>query len=606
MLRFLRSGGKHTKTIWWVIAIFTIVTFLGGFIFLFGAGFSSTARVKASGAVGSVNGQPITRADYQSALAEQRENYRRQYSIEPADRDERMIEIQTWRQMVAQSLFAEQARALNLVAHDREVVLALESNPPAALASQPVFQTDGKFDVNKYRNALRDPNNNWSAFEDMARQQLPVRKLQERLLASIKLSEPELQDAYRNQFEKLDGAVLQFVPGADVKVPAPSEADLQRAYLSYRGRFSSGPRAQLEVLVQPKKYGDEEMRTASEMARGLVSRARAGEDFAALARDFSEGPGADKGGEIPRLLQPAEFGQELAPRIAVLVPGEITDPFQDAGRFVILKLLGRVPPTGGQPGGMRLAQIVVKARPNESSLHDQLELLKKLSARSSAIGLGKAAAEKGLATSKTTYYNLDNIPPILYTTPEAADWGLGAKTGAVSSVFEGIDDFVIAQVAGRHEGGPPARDEIAEPIRQIAEMEQRIALSKPRADSVAHELAQGRTLEQAARLHGMSYFEIKGMSRIQPDPRLGAVPEVIGRMFVLAPGRVNGPMQALNGWYFMRTDRIMPANPAAYDTLKNQLTTEILTRKQQTFFAGFLGQLRAKAKIQDLRNDPNY
>ena len=29
MLRYLRGGGKHTKTIWWTLIIVTVVTFLG-------------------------------------------------------------------------------------------------------------------------------------------------------------------------------------------------------------------------------------------------------------------------------------------------------------------------------------------------------------------------------------------------------------------------------------------------------------------------------------------------------------------------------------------------------------------------------------------------
>ena len=606
MLRFFRSGGKHTKTIWWAIAILTVVTFIGGFVFIFGAGFNTTARARATGAVGSVNGHSISRVEYQNALGEQRENYRRQYNIEPADRDERMIEIQAWRQLVAQLLFRERAKALGIRASNREVVLSLETSPPNALAAQPVFQTDGKFDINKYRTALRDPNNNWSAFEAQVRDQLPVRKLQERLLASIKLSEPELRRAYRDHFEKADGVVLQIVPGPEVKVPPPTEADLQRVYQAYRGRFSSGPRSQLEVLVQPKKYGDEEIRAAAELASGLVRRARAGEDFAALARDYSEGPGADKGGEIQRLLQPADFGPDFGPRIAGLKPGEIADPFQDAGRFIILKLLAQVPPANGQQGGMRIAQIVVKARPNDVSLREQYDVLNKLRARAGSVGLGKAAAEKGLATSKTTFYDLDNTPPMLYTAPEAADWGLGAKAGAVSPVFEGIDEFVIAQVAARHEGGPPSRDQIAEPVRQIAEMEARTASGKGRADSVASALKAGRSLEQIAKERGLTIFTVTGMTRAQPDPRLGAVPEVAGVLFAAPPGQVAGPIQALNGWYFARKDRVIPANPAAYDSVKSQLTTQILTRRQQLFFSGYLAQLRAQAKVHDLRSESSF
>ena len=84
MLRFLRMGNKRTKTIWWILIIVTVVTFLGGFIFMFGAGLDSTQQARISGAVGAVNGKPIQREEYQAALTEQRATYLRQPFPSPA------------------------------------------------------------------------------------------------------------------------------------------------------------------------------------------------------------------------------------------------------------------------------------------------------------------------------------------------------------------------------------------------------------------------------------------------------------------------------------------------------------------------------------------
>src|SRR6266436_5515995 len=66
MLRFLRMGNKRTKMVWWVLIVVTVVTFLGGFVFLFGAGFDSTRSARISGAIGTVNGTSISREEYQS------------------------------------------------------------------------------------------------------------------------------------------------------------------------------------------------------------------------------------------------------------------------------------------------------------------------------------------------------------------------------------------------------------------------------------------------------------------------------------------------------------------------------------------------------------
>ena len=604
MLRILRSGSKRTKAIWWAVAVITIITFVGGFVFLFGARLDPGSRPRSSGTVGSVNGDPISAAEYQNAVTEQRDNYHRQFGTDPSDRDLRMLEVQAWRTLVAQRLLAGQARALGLAPHDREVVVALETSPPQQVTRLPAFQTNGKFDPDKYRAALHDPNQNWAGVEELVREQIPVRKLQERLMASIKLTEPEMQQAFHDRYDKLDATVVQILPPAELKLPPPTEADLARAFERYKGRFSSGLRVQLEVLTSPKKFGEEEVRVARELAGSLVRRARAGEDFAQLAKDYSEGPGASNGGEAPRALQASELGPELAPRLDALKPGQITDAIQDQGRFVIFKLLDRPKIPGAPAPGFKVAEILVRVRPNEASLHDQYAELVKLRARAKSQGLGAAAAEKGLVTTKTQYFDYNNPPPQLYGSPEAADWGLGSKLHEVSPLFEGTDDFTIVQVAARHESGPPAREEITDPLRQLAELEAKVAADQPRADALAADLARGMTLEAAAKAHGLTPFTVAGLNRGTPEPRLYSVPEIVGALFTAPGGKTLGPLRGLNGWYFVRLDRQLPANAASYDSLKGQISTEILQKRQQSFFAGYVAQLRAKAKVEDQRTAP--
>ncbi|MBI1799422.1 MAG: SurA N-terminal domain-containing protein [Candidatus Eisenbacteria bacterium] len=601
MLRILRSGNKRTKAIWWAVALITIVTFVGGFIFLFAARLDPGTRTHTGNTVGRVNGDPISASDYQTALNEQRENYHRQFNVDPAERDEKMLEVQAWRSLVAQRLMAAEARKLGLKPHDHEVLVALQTSPPSQVTRLPAFQTNGKFDAAKYQAAMRDPNQNWSSVEDLVRSQLPVRKLQERLMASIKLTEPELEQAFRDRYDRVNATVLQISPAADLKPPPPSDADLARVYQQFRGLFSSGLRVQLEVLSVPKKYGDEEVRTTRELAASLARRIRAGEDFAQIAKDYSEGPGAANGGEIPRILQLTDFGPELAARMSALKVGEITDPLQEQGRFMMFRLLDRPVVPGAAATGFKVAQIILRVRPNETTLRDQSADMLKLCERAVSSGLGRAAAEKGLATSKTAFYDYNNPPQQLYSTPEASDWGLGAKLNQVSGVFEGLDEFVIVQVASRHEGGPASRDEIGDPLRQLAVMDARVTADRGRADLIAADLSKGATLEAAAKTRGLVPLSLTGLNRVSPDPRLFSTPEIVGRLFALEPGRVVGPVRAVNGWYFLRVDQKLAGNPALFDTLKSQISSEILQRRQQTFFAGFLLELRARARVEDQR-----
>src|SRR5262245_38498731 len=252
MLGHLRSGSKRTKTIWWFLTVVTVGTFLGGFVFLAGLGHDQGTRAQMSGNVGSVNGEDVSRAQWQAQLEEEKLTFRQRFGSDPQDRDLKQVEQQAWRKLVAERLFAQQAKKAGLGVTDNEVVVGMRTNPPSILLASAAFQTDGKFDPTKYQQALANPGNNWAPFEAMLRE-----PLQERMLAAIKISEPELHQAFRDRFDRFS-ATLLVVPPADTGRSGGSEAELRATYERYKSRMAAGPRTQLEVLVSPKRYGDDE------------------------------------------------------------------------------------------------------------------------------------------------------------------------------------------------------------------------------------------------------------------------------------------------------------------------------------------------------------
>ena len=605
LLSHLRSGGKRTKFIWWALVVLTVLSFVGGFIFLAGVGRDQASRARMSGNVGSVNGEGVTISQWQSALDESRQAYRQRYGVEPQDRDIKSVEQQAWRTLVNERMFAQQARKAGLKATDSEVLVGMRTNPPAVLLASPSFQTDGKFDPSKYQQALANPGNNWAPFEDLMRHQLPVRKLQERLLSSLKLTQPELKQAFRDQMDRVS-ATLVMVPAADSGKSSGDEAELARIYGIYKSRMAAGARTQVEVLVIPKKYGPDETKAALDMGRSLFERASKGEDFGQLAKDYSEGPNAEKGGVIDRWLTPQELGTMIGAAVLAKKPGDVIEPVQEGGRVLVLKILDPAKDTSSTktpqpPGGVKLAQIVVKVRPAPEALRQQLKEAKAIAARAGAVGLSKAATEKGLSTMKTGYYDQNNGPPQLFAVPEAADWGLSAKKDAVSPVFEGMDEFVIAQVTMQHPAGPPTREEVGEQLKMIADAEHRVDLAKPKADQLAAAIKGGQSLEDAAKAAGLTPVAIN-TNRLQPDPRLSGAPELLGMLYSAPRGKVLGPVRSSQGWLFARVDGFAAAPDTLFsDIRRGQMTNEILGRRQRTFFDGFIEKLRTSSQISDLR-----
>jgi hypothetical protein len=302
---------------------------------------------------------------------------------------------------------------------------------------------------------------------------------------------------------------------------------------------------------------------------------------------------------INRAVSATEFGAETGPIIAALPVGGITAPSLAGGRVQVFKVLERQP-----DGLLKVAQIVIKVHPDQTGLTTQLDEAQHVRDRAATrgIGLGKAASEKGLATQLSGFYDLANPSPALADAPEALDWGMISKVGEVSPVFRSEDSFTIVQVAVQRPAGPAPKEDVAEPLRQLAEIQKRVQLVKPAADRVQQLIAQGKSLEAAGKEAGGSVFTVQNVTRqSSQDERLRSSPELIGTAFATPIGHVVGPIQTLTGWYFVRPDKKSVSDSTAFDQLRGQLTTEILQRRQQAFYNGWIQNERLKAKIKDLR-----
>ncbi len=599
MLDQLRSGKKRIKAIWLALIILTVGSFIGGYIFMAGMGDDSGRGAQASGARGSVNGEKVTDNMYRMAFEEARLSFRQRFNSDPVDRDLKSVEMQAWRNVVDMRLLLQEAKKAGLTATDNEVLNAMRTNPPRSVLLDGNFQTNGAFDPQKYQQMLSNPNYGWAAHEEFARDELVVRKLQERLLSSLKLSQAELEQGFHDRGTRMAAIVVQ-VPPADTGSSTGGEAELQRVYDKYKSRMATAARTQLEFLTVPKTFGPTEMKDALDMATSLVERIRKGEDFAQLARDYSEGPNSNRGGVIDRAFNPAELGPVIGQSVMAHKPGDVLDAYPENGRVMVFKILNPAVDTSAanlQPGQVKLAQIVVKVRPATDVVQKQFADISALRERAKSVGLAKAATEKSLTTQKTAYFDAANPPQQLFSTPEAADWGTTHKKGEISPVIEGEDQFVLVQVSAQHAAGAPTREDVSDQLKQIADLEKRIELSKVKADQIAAAIKGGATLEAAAQAAQAMPFPAQ-MTRRQPDPRIAGAPEFQGALWAAKPGQVVGPVRTTGGWFFGRVEAVESAPDSLYtDAVKGQLTTEILTARQRTFFEGYLTRLRSEADI---------
>lgn len=603
MLKHFRSGSKRVRTMWWVLTIGTVVTFIGGFIFIFGSGAGDMSRaMQIPDQVGKVGDETIRQAEYAGAISVAETGYQGQYGTRPTGNDAALVREQAWTNLVAERAVDRLARRFGLEVGDPEVVYAARHTPPPDITQNPIFMTNGQFDRSKWQQALADPSIDWSPLEQRLREVLPAQRLEERVIAGVKISEPELLRLFSTQYDRVRASYVLLpldAPPADTSKLA--DAALRKYYDEHRANFSSPAMVQAEIVQIPLNVGPEEDAIARAEAERIVRDARAGTDFAQLAQDFSEGPYADRGGDMGQDVPTANLPPPLQSAIAALEPGQVADPIRDGNTYFIFKLVNRTD-AGGQ-AQVRLAQIQKPIRPSSESMQKDVDGIRKLREEAAKQPLASVAARRQLVSVNTGWFAQGQFVPQLVQMPQVSQWALSAKKGAVSRAYGTENGWIVVQVTDRREAGPRPFEDAKEDVRRAVEIELR--QQKPMADArrLIDAVRAGRSLEEAAAAIGATVAVTDTFARSQPHPGLAPAPRAVGLAFGVPLGQVGGPVAGPTGIYVVRKDAFVPGNPATYEQLKGQLSSQILQSRQQRWLRGWIEKTVADTKVEDLRND---
>jgi len=271
--------------------------------------------------------------------------------------------------LVERTLLAREARKLGFRVTEDEVMrrLADESvvflsrsvDAPASFPGGRVSinfsDDDGKFDIENARRFIQ--NGLRRSVQEFAQSQVAealAERMRETVVASVSVSPEEVWESYVRDTERLTLSYLRFSPTYYRDQLAPTEADLtawmaanqaavDAEYTRQRHRYT-GLEKQVRarhILIKVASDASEEVRTAARAKiDALLGRARAGEDFAELAKANSEDPGsAVRGGDLgynPR-------GRMVAPFDAAqfaLQPGQISDVVTTDFGFHVIKVEG--------------------------------------------------------------------------------------------------------------------------------------------------------------------------------------------------------------------------------------------------------------------------
>jgi len=586
---------KGTKIILWI----TIGAFVGFIFLVWGMDVQRSSGPNPM-IVGTVNGQRIQTTYYQQVLRDLYQQYEKQTGGRISESDEASIRRSTWDRLINEILINQELKRRKIVLSDAELEYYIRLSPPPEVAENPAFQTDGQFDPAKYKEILQNPQYDLTGLEAVVRATVPVRKLEELIASSAKVSNNEVRAYFMEANEKADFSYVLARPGMfSVNPDSLPEQDLKSFYNSNPDKFRVPDAANIRYVAATKRASPMDESDVLAEANDLRREALAGSDFAQLATDYSEGPEASKGGDIGALVPKASLPPELAEVAFSLKPGEISSPFSDSKGINLIKLEERKKEGGVEK--VRFRRIFLPVSPSAETLSQLQTQIMDVSAKTSKISLQAAAQQAGLEVKETGILYKGESSPALPAEESIRDFGFKNKVGTISKPIETEKAWYILEVAEKIPSHVPPFEDAVPAIRKAMVQQKQDEIARQKLEAVSAKLSQGASLEQAASAAGLSVVTVKDLTRNDPLPELGRQPDMTGAAFALTPGKVSPVLQGGAGFFVIKLDGIKPPDEKLFEAQKAVLKAQILQQKKLIEVSDWLDQMRKSARIQDYR-----
>jgi peptidyl-prolyl cis-trans isomerase D len=577
----------------------------------------------------TVGAEVISLHDYQLAYDNLVNFYRRLYQDRFNEEFARTLNLkqQALDILIQRKILLSEAKQQGLTVTDAELIEKVQSYP--------VFQVNGTFDRERYMQVLRSNRLTPGDFEQSQREELLLAKLENLIKDSIHVAESEVRDAFARDKEQVNVAYLRVDPAQFADHVEVHDTDLTAYYQEHQERFRKPEQVRVAYVVidpqallgqvqvtdeqvasyyeahkeefrreaqvrarhilrkVPAGAGPDEEMKARAVLEAVQQRLQAGEDFAALAREFSEDPAsAEQGGDLG-FFKRGEMVKPFEDAAFALRPGEVSQIVRTDFGYHLIQV-EEVQEAGYRPLEEvrsqlveRLAQEEVK-RLAETKAQTLYEALTAPEAQWEAVvsQSGFSSRETPLMARGQAVEGVDNA--VMF-----AQAAFALHTGDISQPQLIGSRYVVMKLLERRESYMPAFEEVQATVRDALVQERSRALAQQKAEALLSEVQAGKTLEELAAALQMPVEHTGLFARGTTIPTLGRPMEFIAEAFRMAVGEAR--LVHLQGQpaIAVLTERT-PFDAEAYEKERAQVRQRLLRQKRDQMFAQWVDDVRRR------------
>ncbi|MFB4393511.1 MULTISPECIES: SurA N-terminal domain-containing protein [unclassified Pseudomonas] len=620
MLQNIRDNSKGwiAKSI---IGLIVVLMALTGFEAIFQA--TSTSQDAAK-----VNGQTISQNELSQAVDMQRRQLMQQLGkdFDPALLDEKMLREAALKGLIERQLLLQGA--------DDAKFAFSEAALDQLILQTPEFQVDGKFNAERFDSVIRQMGYGRMQFREMLAQEMLIGQLRTGLAGSSFVTDQQVDAFARLENQTRDFAALTFKANpAAIKV---SDEEIKAHYDQHAKEFMTPDQVVIDYIELKKSaffdqvdVSDDELqalyekeianlaeqrraahilievndKTTDDQAKARIAeiqqRLEKGEDFATLAKEFSQDPGSAAAGGDLGFAGPGVYDQAFEDALYKLSKDQVSAPVRTEYGYHLIKLLGVEAPE--VPTFASLKDKLTRELKTQQVEQRFVEVTKQLEDSAfEASDLSQPAQDLGLKVQTSAPFGREGGDGITANRAvvQAAFSDEVISEGSNSNALE-LDPETVVVLRGKEHRKPEQLpvDAVAKNISEQLAREKATAELKAKADKLIAGLRDGSIAPSAA-YEGQSWKVQEAVTRAQD----GIDPAELQAVFRLAKPEakdkpVFGSVVLADGSLAVLQLKGVNEGAAASDEEKQQIRRYLASRAGQQDFSAYRKQLEAKADI---------
>lgn len=628
MLDFMRKRAQSSLIKILFVIIVLVFVFWG-----FGSPLDNSASTEG---VATVNGQVVSQREFQRAYDNMKTMYRDAYKdrLTPEMIQALNLKQQTLDQLINSKILQQEAQRLGFTVNDTEL--------RDSIRSISIFQTNGQFDQTQYLRVLNYLRMSPSEFEEGQRGDLLQKKLHRLITDAVVANDDEARDLYRINQESVDLSFVKIASADVLSQVTIDKKEIEDYYNTHRESFREPERVRFMFVAYPTSHFEAQVQVTpqdeesfynthksdrfttpaqvharhilfsvtpntpaadkakiKETATGILARARAGEDFATLAKTYSQDPGtAPKGGDLgffPRGRMVKEF-EEAAFNLSAGAIGELIES-QFGYHIIKAEAVEKERERSLEETRAEIRQELIR---EGASARARTQAQTDRDKATSGSKLAEIAQASGLTHGEAPLVSRDETIPDLGRQPDLIHAALALAIDQVSAPVQAGETWYLVSPREKTESKIPEFTAVSEEVEKRARGEKAEQLAKTKADTLLTKLKEKKDLIAVAAEERLTVEETGPFTRQGSYiPKMGNLPDLKKEAFRLTTETpVASQVHVWGGSAFIAVlKEHTPASTADFDKQKDRLREELRKRKQSVVFEDFLKTLKKNVAV---------